>query len=365
MIAWNLTGQNLCVFVNGRSFTMPRTEPNFDRVMDAIEDDDEDTVLRYVDAKADIEVQTSGRIAFDGYNLTYNGEPIHNAIVDRLHYLWSNKLPYNSLLRFMDRLMENPSYRAVKELYRFLEACELPITNDGYFLAYKRVRHDYTDIHSGRFDNSVGTAPRIRRNEVDEDSTRTCSYGLHVCSAGYLPRFGGFTENRDRIVVVKVDPQDVVAVPQDYNNSKMRVCGYEVVADVTEDFYDNGVLLPSYHTSDFADSSDDEVENPNEDFDDLWDAEYDVFDHDDHEEYDDDDADDDPFAEDEDIGSSMPSVGPSIHATNTTLNEHAVREIKDYLRNGNTPIVRIAEVFGVDESTIRKIRDGKTWAWVI
>jgi hypothetical protein len=335
MIAWNLTGQNLCIFIDGRSFTMPRSDENFRKVLEAAENDDVDTVLRYMDAKRTISVETEGRIAFDGQHLTFEGETIHNVITERLHYLWSNGLPYKSLLRFMDRLMDNPSRRAVQELYRFLEACELPITSDGYFLAYKRVRDNFTDIHSGKFDNSVGATPSVRRNEVDEDSHRTCSYGLHVCSAAYLPYFGCGPGNR--IVVVKVDPADVVAVPHDYNNSKMRVCAYEVIQDVTDKFGGSDSVLPSNFTS-------------NTEWDEDWD--------------DDDLDDDDPIEDIDSTDESTPDIGPSTHATNTTLDERQVREIKDMLATGKWPIVRIAEVFNVNESTIRKIRDGKTWAWV-
>jgi len=31
-------------------------------------------------------------------------------------------------------------------------------------------------------------------------------------------------------VLVKVNPKDVVSVPVDYNNTKMRVCRYEVIS---------------------------------------------------------------------------------------------------------------------------------------
>jgi hypothetical protein len=78
--------------------------------------------------------------------------------------------------------MENPSYRAVNELYGFLEKNRLPITPDGHFLAYKKVRDDYKDIHSGTMDNSVGKIVEMERNQVNDDKNQTCSSGLHFCS---------------------------------------------------------------------------------------------------------------------------------------------------------------------------------------
>lgn len=136
-----------------------------------------------------------------------------------------------TLLNFLEKLMENPSRRAVNELYGFLQANDIEIGEDGDFYAWKKVRDDYLDIHSGTIDNSPGAHPRVARNMVDEDSNRTCSYGLHVCSKSYLKHFGNCTSSR--VVKVKVNPADVVAVPADYNNAKMRTAGYAVVEDVT------------------------------------------------------------------------------------------------------------------------------------
>lgn len=136
-----------------------------------------------------------------------------------------------SLVVFLENLMLNSSYRAVNELYGFLEANCIEITNDGHFIAFKKVRPDYKDIHSGTFDNSPGQTLRVMRSQVDENSERTCSHGLHCCSKSYLPHFGSGTS---RVVRVKVHPADVVAIPRDYNNAKMRCCGYTVIDDVTD-----------------------------------------------------------------------------------------------------------------------------------
>jgi hypothetical protein len=143
-------------------------------------------------------------------------------------------LPHEPLLNFFKNLMENPSKRAVDELYDFLEAGELPITEDGCFLAFKNVRSNYLDIHSGKFDNSVGKVCEMPRNGVDEDKERTCSYGLHFCSIKYLPHFSD--SDGGKTMIVKINPKDVVAIPADYNNTKGRTCRYEVVAEYKDDW---------------------------------------------------------------------------------------------------------------------------------
>lgn len=138
-----------------------------------------------------------------------------------------------TLFNFLDKLMLNPSNRSVNELYGFLQHNDIELAADGDFYAWKVVRDTYMDKHSNTMDNSVGKDVRVARNQVNEDSDVTCSYGLHVAAKSYLRHFSSY---RDRVVKVKVNPADVVAIPKDYNDSKMRCAGYSVVEDVTEQF---------------------------------------------------------------------------------------------------------------------------------
>jgi hypothetical protein len=188
-----------------------------------------------LDVAKTVETQTFGKVTIEGNVLKYEGREMHNALSKRILALLKEGQSIAIFVKFMENLMANPSFRAVNELYGFLEACTLPITEDGYFLAYKKVRYNYLDIHSGTFDNSIGQKPSMPRNMVDEDAGRTCSSGLHVCSFGYLSYFSSNDKYTDRVVIVKVNPANVVAVPVDYNNQKMRVSEYEVVDELPND----------------------------------------------------------------------------------------------------------------------------------
>jgi hypothetical protein len=110
-----------------------------------------------------------------------------------------------------------------------LEKNALPITPDGHFLAYKKVRNDFLDIHSGTMDNSVGQIVEMERHEVNDNKDETCSTGLHFCGMSYLNHFGG---SDSRTVIVKINPADVVSIPSDYNNAKGRACRYEVIGEL-------------------------------------------------------------------------------------------------------------------------------------
>lgn len=161
------------------------------------------------------------------------------------------------LLKFANNLAENPSRRAVEELYDFLVAGDIEITEEGMVRCFKKVRNNFTDVHTGTFDNSVGTLVSMPRFMVDDDSEVTCSQGLHVCSKAYLTHFGG-----DRIVAVDVHPADFVSIPKDYYSinggqvkAKARVCKYHVVHEL-----DYKTLQPIVVTDDVSDvdESDDE-----------------------------------------------------------------------------------------------------------
>jgi hypothetical protein len=143
-------------------------------------------------------------------------------------------IPMEHYCKFLDNLMANPSMTSRKELYLFLEAADLPITQDGCFLAYKAVRHDFLDKHSGTFSNKPGVTFSMPRAEVDDNRDVTCSYGFHAAAYEYARGFLGSTG--DKMVAVKINPADVVSVPSDYNNQKLRTCKYTVMFEIPDAF---------------------------------------------------------------------------------------------------------------------------------
>ena len=160
------------------------------------------------------------------------GESIHNLVVERVLDFMRKGMPYKPLVKFLGKLMENPSRRAVDELYSFLEHKNMPITAEGNFLAYKGVNHDFTDNYSGKFDNSVGQVLKMRRSGVDDDARHGCSSGFHAGSYEYAK---GYAHNGGNLMVVEIDPANVVSVPYDCECQKLRTSEYKVVGHGTID----------------------------------------------------------------------------------------------------------------------------------
>ena len=222
-----IQGSNVTVVIGNTPHTISKTHITYQKVVDAIKASDWDTVRDVIEPKKVVINYGKGNISIKGETMYWKGREFHNAMSTRMIQMLQDGFGVEPLVLFMENLMSNPSYRSVQELYGFLEKNNLPITPDGHFLAYKRVRDDYTDCHTGTMNNSVGKVVEMERNEVDDDQNRTCSSGLHFCSQEYLQSFGG-----NRTVIVKVNPRDVVSIPVDYDNSKGRTCRYEVIGEV-------------------------------------------------------------------------------------------------------------------------------------
>jgi hypothetical protein len=224
----------IAAVINGQSYTIANDHPKYQQALDAVRKKNWNLFVDLVNITKQVSQYVSNGVTIENGAILYNGEVVHNTLTKRIVKFMGENLPFEPLVKFLENLMQNPSHRAVNELYDFLDVGELPITEDGHFLAFKNVRSNYYDIHSGTFRNQVGDTCEMPRNKVDEDKERTCSYGLHFCSIKYLPSFTD--SDGGKTMIVKINPRDVVAIPADYNNTKGRTCRYEVVAEYKDDW---------------------------------------------------------------------------------------------------------------------------------
>nr|DAV79254.1 MAG TPA: hypothetical protein [Caudoviricetes sp.] len=183
----------------------------------------------------EVKAKTSDRVTVKGNEVFVDGIAVKDDIAIALlcRFREGMKDELASLLAFMDKLKENPSKLAREHLWAFMAHNDIQVLPDGDVQAWKVVRYNYLDCHSGTMDNSVGTTVSMPREDVVEDPHQTCSAGLHVCAKSYIPNFAVAT---NRVVAVKVNPKDFVSIPVDYDGAKARVCRYVVIEDVTTDF---------------------------------------------------------------------------------------------------------------------------------
>ena len=140
---------------------------------------------------------------------------------------------FRGFVNFLNRLepvLKDRGHSA-EDLMKFIEFGDLPIADDGCIVIYKRLKkynNTFVDVHSGRIKQNVGSYVFMKPGLVDPNRRQDCSNGLHVASLGYLSSFSG-----NVTVMAKVRPEDVFAVPE-HSHTKMRVCGYHILAVLPE-----------------------------------------------------------------------------------------------------------------------------------
>lgn len=140
---------------------------------------------------------------------------------------------FRGFVNFLNRLepvLKDRGHSA-EDLMKFIEHGDLPIADDGCIVIYKRLKEKqgtFVDVHSGNIKQNVGSYVFMKPGLVDPNRRQDCSNGLHVASLGYLSSFSG-----NITVMAKVRPEDVFAVPE-YSRTKMRVCGYHILAVLPE-----------------------------------------------------------------------------------------------------------------------------------
>jgi hypothetical protein len=126
-------------------------------------------------------------------------------------------------------MFDNPFIDAVTEIYDFIKKLDLEITDDGCFLAYKKVNKDLTSIYDGKTQHVIGEY--TEEKYYDTDRTIACSKGLHFCSKDYLKNYSPVNTTT---ICVKVNPKDVVAIPLDHDFEKGRCRKYMTVGIIPE-----------------------------------------------------------------------------------------------------------------------------------
>lgn len=141
---------------------------------------------------------------------------------------------------FLKRLgaVINKRSHSIEDLLKFMERADTPIADDGSIIIYKVLKKAntgfagrYVDCHTGKVEQWAGAYVCMDESLVDRNRNNECSNGLHVARRGYIREFSG-----DVCVLAKLAPEDVIAVPS-YDANKMRVCGYHILMELTNDQY--------------------------------------------------------------------------------------------------------------------------------
>ena len=264
--AWNYNPDP----VNGRitlytpkSYQVFANHPRFSDAFEAYRTNDAEGFINIADPTAYIKslyAKYESIEVRDG-SVFVDGVTINNLVAEHILDFLSKGLDCFPIFKFVIKLQNNPSKRAVDEAYTWLANRSFGITDTGNVLGYKAVRNNFLDIYSGTFDNNVGQVHSMPRNTVDDNKENGCSYGFHVGTQDYAT---GFCSQGGHIMAVEFDPADIVSVPSDCNYQKLRVCRYMVVEElegIMDDIYksrlasSNDSLFDSWDDEDCTDDN--------------------------------------------------------------------------------------------------------------
>jgi DNA-binding transcriptional regulator YiaG len=209
------------VTVDGKPFLLNASHPTFAALVAALKARAWGRVPKLVTLARSIAHASHGNVTVVQGVISYKGKPVEGVLMKRILQLMQHGKPVKHMLAFMDQLYQNRSPEAKAEFFQWLQNNELPITDDGHFLAYKSVDANLRDQHTHTIDNSPGQVIMMARADADPNYRTQCSYGFHVCSKQY-GLYG------TRVLAVKVSPADVVAA----EGGKMRVTRYEVIKEL-------------------------------------------------------------------------------------------------------------------------------------
>ena len=235
--------QSLTVVISGKSYSLTRGHASFLFVINELKkvEPNADKILDMIDTKTVLTHFSADTLVKRGIDFFYNGQEVKNVLVDRIRDFMRLGISWKPMERFLDNVLKNPREHSQQFVYKFLENENLPLTPDGCFLGYKGVQSDFWSINTGHHTmihgqqneeghifNRLGEVVRVPYEEVVADPNQPCARGLHVGSYTYAKNWAG--EN-GRVVLVQVNPKDVVSVPST-GKEVMRVCAYEVVDQV-------------------------------------------------------------------------------------------------------------------------------------
>jgi hypothetical protein len=244
MIKYSITAntgtgvESITILFNGEVFVADNmSHPNYERIVAAARAGDED-IVNILDIGRDIGRQfnrLSERVTVVDDDLLFDGSPAQPGLSLAILRLYRAGEDFMPLVRFLERVEQNPSEHSRSQLWEWLNRHQFTITDEGNFIAYKGVNADSTSINSGKaivddvevsgnIPNHPGSVVEMPRDEVTSNPALGCSYGLHAGTYDYAESFA-----RGLILTVEINPRDVVSVPTDCDHQKLRVCRYKVL----------------------------------------------------------------------------------------------------------------------------------------
>lgn len=223
------------VSINGKSYILTMKEgEDSENLIKALLSSDVKTIDNYLDTISAIMTKTNNQIRLEGEKKTLSISEVDlsdkwKEILARHHR--DKSVEVTGLVNFVNRLKAHNRLDKLDQLYEFLKHNDIKIIESGAIVGWKylsktKEKGVYVDSYSKKIKQRIGSVIETDEKNVDSNPEVTCSRGLHVGSWNYV-------KNSTTIAKVLVNPEDVVAIPIDYNGMKMRCKKYHII-DIQE-----------------------------------------------------------------------------------------------------------------------------------
>jgi hypothetical protein len=266
-IKYNLVGDgansSITAFIQGEMYTANTNHPNWGAIVAGVVADD-DSVVRLFDpslAVASRFERLTDRVSIANGRVYFDGDHVDNSVTEQILRFLEEDEDFMPLVNFMEKVAQNPESHSREQLFGWVKARpSITITEDGDLVAYKGLYSEededgtlYKSWHSGtaivngelfedqQIPQRIGDTVEMPRSQVEFNPAQGCSTGLHAGTFDYARSYGNSR------VKVAINPRDVVSVPTEHNEAKIRVCRYVVIDEAAEE-----IQAPLYKVSDYA-----------------------------------------------------------------------------------------------------------------
>lgn len=227
--------------------------PSFNLILERLNRNGQDTsVIALFDVQKALNNEfrrLSERVVLRGGKVLFDGDELHNGVTKQiLRLVEENAVDrLNAFVKFTEKVMTNPQEHSRNQLFNWLDRYDFTITDDGDIVGYKGCASTAAGPASTRsapesdgvtrngkpvIDQPVVNLPgdviEMPRSKVVWDPKQGCRNGLHVGTYAYAKSFASV------LLEVHFNPRDVVSVPTDCGEQKIRTCRYTVVGPVSE-----------------------------------------------------------------------------------------------------------------------------------
>ena len=261
------------ILSDGESLNVSDSDRNFEELRDYLLNPGGDYDEEYISELAHTATaiaerirKVSDRVSVAGNALYFDGDQIDDALSETILDMYGSEKDsaFSALVNFLEKLYTNPQEESRTSLYEWIVRYGLRILPSGNFTAYKGVKIGaggeslsintgvaYVDgiRHSGAIPNPTGAVIEMPRSLIDANTLVGCSVGLHAGTWEYASAWA-----QGRVVLVEINPRDVVSVPSDCEFQKLRVSRYTVLEEI-----DHKIDIVEEYCELYSDNDEDEA----------------------------------------------------------------------------------------------------------